>query len=336
MRTARPRTSGSRRRSPATSPSRCSSAWSRSPPPSQGSSRSSGRVNRTDRQYSLVPASYSLEGQQMKMRHVDSPGGAPSTANDTWRTWLMTGVRRNGVDRRRVRGAHLGIKKMLVEGMHVRSDKPYTWKDFSDAMVRQSVGEAMRELPYRDSQLIKLAYFGGMSNREIADHMWMAEGTVERRLRRALDTISRYIERPKHDHDRRPTGAIADDPRDRAIGGAADGRRACRAGARAFNSGAKRYAAGPPADGAGATGQKGDPLGAVAGVDHDPVDDIDLVIAARHEGGEHGVVAHRIHAEVAPVGGCRVNDQRGRMRPQVGVEERPYVGRCVPVVRRKR
>jgi len=131
----------------------------------------------------------------MKMRHVDSPGGAPSTANDTWRTWLMTGVRRNGVDRRRVRGAHLGIKKMLVEGMHVRSDKPYTWKDFSDAMVRQSVREAMRELPYRDSQLIKLAYFGGMSNREIADHMWMAEGTVERRLRRALDTISRYIER---------------------------------------------------------------------------------------------------------------------------------------------
>ena len=130
----------------------------------------------------------------MKMRHVDSPE-LPGSANDTWRTWLMTGIRRNGVDRRRVRGAHLGIKKMLVEGMQVRSDKPYTWKDFSDAMVRQSVGEAMRELPHRDSQLVKLAYFGGMSNREIAGHMRMAEGTVERRLRSALDTISRYIER---------------------------------------------------------------------------------------------------------------------------------------------
>jgi len=130
----------------------------------------------------------------MKMRPADSTG-LPSTANDTWRTWLMTGVRRNGVDRRRVRGAHLGIKKMLVEGMQVRSDKPYTWKDFSDAMVRQSVGEAMRELPYRDAQLVKLAYFGGMSNREIAVDMRMAESTVERRLRRALDTISRYIER---------------------------------------------------------------------------------------------------------------------------------------------
>src|SRR5207244_13506140 len=82
-----------------------------------------------------------------------------------------------------------------AKGIRVRCDKPYTWKDFWAARMGQSVGEAMRELPYRDSQLIKLAYCGGMSNREIADDMRMAEGTVERRLRRALDTISRYIER---------------------------------------------------------------------------------------------------------------------------------------------
>src|SRR5256885_14361266 len=117
----------------------------------------------------------------MKMRRAGSPD-LRSAANDTWRTWLMTGVRRDGVDRRRFRGAQIGIKKMLVEGMRIRSEKPYTWKDFSDAMVRQSVGAAMRELPYRDAELVKLAYFGGMSNREIAGHMRMAEGTVERRL----------------------------------------------------------------------------------------------------------------------------------------------------------
>ena len=130
----------------------------------------------------------------MKMPHADART-VPDYANDSWRTWLMTGIRRDQVDRRRVRGAHLGIKKMLIEGMRFRTEKPYTWKDFSDAMVRQSVGEAMQSLPYRDSQLIKLAYFGGMSNREIADHMQMPEGTVERRLRRGLDTISKYVER---------------------------------------------------------------------------------------------------------------------------------------------
>src|SRR5438093_12183769 len=113
----------------------------------------------------------------MKMRQVDSPA-AYSTANDTWRTWLMTGVRRNGVDRRRVRGAHLGIKKMLVEGMHLRYDKPYTWQDFSDAMVRQSVGAAMRGLSYRDAQLDQPGSFRGMSKRGIGDAMEMAEVRV--------------------------------------------------------------------------------------------------------------------------------------------------------------
>src|SRR5690348_17839638 len=115
----------------------------------------------------------------MKMRRLDT-GSVLETAQDTWRTWLLTGVRRDPVDRRRIRGSHLGLKKMLLEGMNVRIDKPYTWKEFSDAMVRQSVGEAMHSMRGEDSQLVKLAYFGGLSNAEIAGNMGMAEATVER------------------------------------------------------------------------------------------------------------------------------------------------------------
>lgn len=89
----------------------------------------------------------------------------------------------------------MGLKKMLLEGMNARYDKPYTWKEFSDAMVRQSVGEAMVAMRREDSQVVKLAYFGGLSNREIAGNMGLGEATVERRLRHALDVISRYIER---------------------------------------------------------------------------------------------------------------------------------------------
>ena len=130
----------------------------------------------------------------MKMRRLDT-GSVLETAHDSWRTWLLTGIRRDPVDRRRIRGSHLGLKKMLLEGMSVRIDKPYTWKEFSDAMVRQSVGEAMHSMRREDSQLVKLAYFGGLSNAEIAGNMAIGEATVERRLRRALDVISRYIER---------------------------------------------------------------------------------------------------------------------------------------------
>jgi len=41
----------------------------------------------------------------------------PPAASSSWRTWLMTGTRQGPVYRRRVRGAHKGLKRMLVEGM---------------------------------------------------------------------------------------------------------------------------------------------------------------------------------------------------------------------------
>lgn len=116
------------------------------------------------------------------------------TTNDTWRTWLMTGVRRAPADRRRVRGAHKGLKKMLLEGMSNGQDGHHAWKDFSGAMIRHAVDDAIRSLPQEDKQVVKLAYFGGYSNRDIASQVGLTEGTVQRRLRRAISTISEHIQ----------------------------------------------------------------------------------------------------------------------------------------------
>jgi len=118
-----------------------------------------------------------------------------ASANDLWRTWLLTGVRRQAGDRRRIRGAHLGLKRMLIEGMPVSSEKPYTWKDFSDSMIRQAVGEAMQSMPPADAELVKLAYFGDLSNRDVALRTQSTEAAVERGLRRALDRISEHVRR---------------------------------------------------------------------------------------------------------------------------------------------
>lgn len=119
------------------------------------------------------------------------PSGA---TNDAWRTWLMTGVRRDRVDRRRMRGANQGLKRMLLEGMRNADDRPHAWRDFSGAMIRHAVDEAIRALPYADKQVVKLAYFGGYSNREIASQVGITEGTVQRRLRRALAVISEQVQ----------------------------------------------------------------------------------------------------------------------------------------------
>ncbi|TMF33449.1 MAG: sigma-70 family RNA polymerase sigma factor [Chloroflexi bacterium] len=118
----------------------------------------------------------------------------PRATNDTWRTWLMTGARRTPIDRRRMRGAHKGLKKMLIEGMGNGEERPHAWKDFSGAMIRHAVDDALRSLPSEDKQVVTLAYFGGLSNREIALEVGLTEATVQRRLRRALATISEHIQ----------------------------------------------------------------------------------------------------------------------------------------------
>lgn len=118
----------------------------------------------------------------------------PGHTNDSWRAWLTTGARRVPVDARRMQGAHRGLKKILGAGGPDTAESPYTWKDFSGAMVRHAVDDAMSSLPAEDTRVIKLAYFGGYSNREIARHVGLTEGAVQRRLRRALGAISDYIQ----------------------------------------------------------------------------------------------------------------------------------------------
>lgn len=118
----------------------------------------------------------------------------PGSTNDSWRTWLVSGTRRGPVDRRRMRGAHRGLKQMLIEGAG-DPNRPHSWKEFSDAMVRHAVDEAMRNLPIEETAVVKLAFFGGYSNREIAHQMRLTEATVQRRLRDALNKISEYVQR---------------------------------------------------------------------------------------------------------------------------------------------
>lgn len=121
----------------------------------------------------------------------------PASARDSWRNWLMTGMRQGPIYRRRVRGAHKGLKRMLVEGMSDGGDEGRRWKRFSGAMVRQAVDEAMSSLPPRQKQLIKLAYFSDLTNREIAQGLGITLSSVERGLREAIARVSEYVERGK-------------------------------------------------------------------------------------------------------------------------------------------
>jgi DNA-binding CsgD family transcriptional regulator len=106
----------------------------------------------------------------------------------------MTGARREPTGRRRVQGAHKELKRLLVEDMNGGGDRAHNWKSFSDAMARQGVEEAVASLPPRQKQLIKLAYFSDLSNREIAQGLGITLSSVERGLRQAIARVSVYVE----------------------------------------------------------------------------------------------------------------------------------------------
>lgn len=119
-------------------------------------------------------------------------GALPTEAVEAWRTWLLTGKPGVVTDRRRVRGSHRGLKQMLVDG--TGNDMPASWKHFSGAMVRLAINDALNALPKDQTHAVWLAYFGGMSNSEIANRLGVSAGSVERSLKRAFELVSEYME----------------------------------------------------------------------------------------------------------------------------------------------
>ena len=121
-----------------------------------------------------------------------SESALTADAVQSWRTWLLTGHSGVVTDRRRLRGSHRGLKQMLVHG--TGRDMPQSWKHFSGAMVRLAINDALNALPKDQTHVVWLAYFGGLSNEQIAARLGMSVGGVQRRLKQAFEYVSDYVE----------------------------------------------------------------------------------------------------------------------------------------------
>jgi RNA polymerase sigma-70 factor (ECF subfamily) len=109
------------------------------------------------------------------------------------RAWLLTSVRNRSIDYLRGRGSHerreVELRPQLVE-VGPRADP---WREVSLSLERSAVREAMDSLPPEQRQVVELAYFGGYSQREIADMTRVPIGTVKGRIRLALEKLSSYL-----------------------------------------------------------------------------------------------------------------------------------------------
>ena len=106
--------------------------------------------------------------------------------------WIVTLARRRAIDRLRKCQSHCRAEdhlKLEVE------QHPDAWttdpdEDFAMADIRQMLNNLLRTLPEAQRQAIDLAFYKGMSQREIAAHTGIPLGTIKTRLELGLKKLT--------------------------------------------------------------------------------------------------------------------------------------------------
>jgi RNA polymerase sigma-70 factor (ECF subfamily) len=111
-------------------------------------------------------------------------------AHGTVSTWLLTTGRRKALERLRARKRS---REDLLRRKSPFADFPAYGHDPMDdvegAEVREKVRRALRELPPEQREALEMGYFGGLSEKEIADASGLAPETVETRMRLAIQGL---------------------------------------------------------------------------------------------------------------------------------------------------
>jgi RNA polymerase sigma-70 factor, ECF subfamily len=106
--------------------------------------------------------------------------------------WIITLARRRAIDRLRKREAYCRAEDRLAEES---KHQPQDWvahveEDLAHSEMREHLQRVLGELPEAQRQAIELAYYKGMSQREIAAHTGIPLGTIKTRLELAMKKLT--------------------------------------------------------------------------------------------------------------------------------------------------
>jgi RNA polymerase sigma-70 factor, ECF subfamily len=107
--------------------------------------------------------------------------------------WMVTLTRRRSIDRLRKRQAYARVEEKLQQQTE---QQPEAWvqnvteEDIVISDTRKVLMAVIKNLPPAQQQAIDLAFFKGMSQREIAAHTNIPLGTIKTRLELGLKKIS--------------------------------------------------------------------------------------------------------------------------------------------------
>ncbi len=111
--------------------------------------------------------------------------------------WLLGIAHHRAIDELRRQGSR-GRRVVIVDAEDALSSVPDPAEGPAEmawiTQQRLAVRQAMQQLPAEQRQTIELAYFGGLTQREIAEHTGTPLGTVKTRMRLALQKLRDSLE----------------------------------------------------------------------------------------------------------------------------------------------
>ncbi|MGH2618810.1 MAG: sigma-70 family RNA polymerase sigma factor [Thermomicrobiales bacterium] len=111
------------------------------------------------------------------------------------RSWLLTIVHHCAIDLLRRRAGAPAVVAGLDE-IADRTAVPDAWSDVSARLERERVRTAVSTLPGEQRRAIEMAYFDGLTHREIAERDGLPLGTVKGRLRLGLRRLHGLLAEP--------------------------------------------------------------------------------------------------------------------------------------------
>jgi RNA polymerase sigma-70 factor (ECF subfamily) len=109
------------------------------------------------------------------------------------RSWLLMITRNRAIDAIRRRGLP---DELWSEWGYERESPERTDEEALRRSEADALGAALRQLPEGQRCVIDLAYFGGLSQTEIAAQLGLPLGTVKSRVRLALSKLAEQVESP--------------------------------------------------------------------------------------------------------------------------------------------
>lgn len=115
--------------------------------------------------------------------------------------WVVTLARRRAIDRLRRKQAYCRAKERYQEHLNEQpaATENYSSNDeVSRADLRQFLHRRLNVLPHQQRQALELAFFAGMSHREIAGVTRAPLGTVKTRIELGLQKLTQSLEPLRH------------------------------------------------------------------------------------------------------------------------------------------